>query len=89
VLGIAEAQHEEVEPQGTCLVVNQLTCSLVGQMATLQVAPGSRAAALYGKGEVTVSYLCHYGNYAVKPKTSGLGYKALFFAFRPCFLIAK
>lgn len=61
VLGLAEAQHEEVEPQATCLVVNQLTCSLVGQMATLQVAPGSRAAALYGKGEVTVSYFCNYG----------------------------
>jgi len=38
------------------------------------------------RSPITMSY---YGNCAVKPKTSGLGFTALFFAFRPCFLIAK
>jgi hypothetical protein len=33
--------------------------------------------------------LPHYRNCAVTPKALGLGYKALFFAFRPCFLFAK
>ena len=61
MLEITEAQHEEVEPYAACLVVNQLTCSLVGQTATVQVAPGSRAAALYGKSEVKVPYFCNYG----------------------------
>jgi CTP synthase (UTP-ammonia lyase) len=38
-----------------------ITCSLVGQTATLQVAAGSRAATLYSQNEIRVTYFCNYG----------------------------
>jgi hypothetical protein len=75
---IIESCHEKV-----------LTLCLFGWMygaCDMQDQPITAVAGLVDTGENVF-----YGNCAVKPKTSGLGRtaKALFFAFRPCFLIAK
>ncbi len=61
VLGIKEAQHEEEKPDATTLVVNQLTCSLVGQTATMRIPADTHASHIYGKSEIAVPYFCNYG----------------------------
>lgn len=61
MLGIEDAQHEEDNPDATTLVVNQLTCSLVGQTAVMRIPSDSHASEIYGKPEITVPYACNYG----------------------------
>lgn len=61
VLGIEDAQHEEDHPDATTLVINQLTCSLVGQTGTLCIQPDTLALQVYGKPEIVVPYSCNYG----------------------------
>jgi CTP synthase (UTP-ammonia lyase) len=61
ILGITEAEHAETSPDADTLVVSSLSCSLVGQSQRVVVLPGSRAAALYGDGEVIEDFFCNYG----------------------------
>jgi CTP synthase (UTP-ammonia lyase) len=42
-------------------VITPLVCSLVGQQQTVSIAPGTRAALLYGVAEATEDYYCNYG----------------------------
>ena len=42
-------------------MVSALSCSLAGQTHRVLVLPGSRAAALYGDGEVIEDFFCNYG----------------------------
>ncbi len=61
VLGIEEAQHEEDNPDADALIINQLSCSLVGQTAAMRIPPDTRASQIYGAPEVMVPYYCNYG----------------------------
>jgi CTP synthase (UTP-ammonia lyase) len=61
VLGIADAQHAEYEPSGARLVISPLSCSLKGRTMRLSLAPGSRAAALYGSLSAEERYYCSFG----------------------------
>jgi CTP synthase (UTP-ammonia lyase) len=61
VLRIDGADHEETNPDGGQLVVTALSCSLVGQAEPVTVLPATRAAALYGSGEVVEDFYCNYG----------------------------
>jgi CTP synthase (UTP-ammonia lyase) len=61
VLGIATADHAESSPDGEMLLINRLSCSLVGVRGRLCLAAGSRLAAIYGAEEAAESYHCGYG----------------------------
>ena len=61
VLACEEAQHAEYDPGASDLFITELTCSLAGREMTLQLRPGSRAAAIYGCESVTEEYYCNFG----------------------------
>lgn len=42
-------------------MITQLTCSLVGQTQTIQLALGSRARQICRAGEIKTQYFCNYG----------------------------
>jgi CTP synthase (UTP-ammonia lyase) len=61
VLGLPEAHHEEIDAQASCLVISQLTCSLVGQTQTITLVPGSRVHRIYKAETISTHYFCNYG----------------------------
>jgi CTP synthase (UTP-ammonia lyase) len=61
VVGIADADHAESSPGAATLVITPLACSLVGQTGKIFLEPGSRAARIYGRTEVTERFHCSYG----------------------------
>ncbi|MCK2213469.1 hypothetical protein MF672_006630 [Actinomadura sp. ATCC 31491] len=69
VLGYADAQHAEYDPYASTLFVSELTCSLAGKTLPVTLTPGSRAAALYGRGETDEEYYCDFG---LDPARQGL-----------------
>jgi CTP synthase (UTP-ammonia lyase) len=80
VLGVAEAEHAETNPDAERLVVTALSCSLVGQQHRVRILPGTRAAALYGRGEAVERYYCNYGlnpEYRPALEASGLRVSAV------------
>ena len=42
-------------------VINELACSLRGQIMDVQIIPGTRAHAAYGMTEATERYYCQFG----------------------------
>ena len=61
LLGLADADHSESNPDGEVLLIDRLSCSLVGTRGRLHVVAGSRLAAIYGASEIVESYHCNYG----------------------------
>jgi len=61
VLGIADAQHEESEPNGSRLVISRLSCSLAGRTMTIRLQPGSLVGRAYGRTTVQEAYHCNFG----------------------------
>jgi CTP synthase (UTP-ammonia lyase) len=61
VLGYADADHEETNPDGTRLFIRALSCSMVGKTGIILLQPGSRAAAIYGKPQTTERFHCNFG----------------------------
>jgi CTP synthase (UTP-ammonia lyase) len=61
VVGMADADHEETNPQASTLVISRLACSLVGRSMTVTLKPGSRVASLYGQPTTQERYLCNFG----------------------------
>jgi CTP synthase (UTP-ammonia lyase) len=70
VLGRAEADHAESNPDAEMQVVTQLACSLAGQTGNVRFTAGSRLAEAVGGSESNEGYHCSYG---VNP-----AYRALF-----------
>lgn len=61
-LGLAEADHAELNPAASLLLVTPLTCSVSEQTLVFKLVPGSKAAEAYGTGEVQEQYgTCNYG----------------------------
>jgi CTP synthase (UTP-ammonia lyase) len=58
--GIADASHAEYGPGGTP-VITLLSCSLQDQTITVDLAPGSRLANLYGVSRAVERTTCSYG----------------------------
>jgi CTP synthase (UTP-ammonia lyase) len=58
--GITDAAHAEYGPGGTP-VITVLSCSLDGQTITVELAPGSLLAKLYGSRHVDERTTCSYG----------------------------
>lgn len=61
VLGFRDADHEESNPEASRFAVVALACSLDGQREEVFVAPGTRAAELYGSGRAVEQFVCNYG----------------------------
>jgi len=61
VLGIADAQHEETEPNGSRLVISRLSCSLVGRTMAIRLQPRSLVARAYERTTVQEMYYCNFG----------------------------
>lgn len=75
ILGIADAEHEETNPDASTLVISRLACSLVGRTRTVTLQPGSRIASLYGRTTAEERYLCSFGvnpDYADRLESGGL-----------------
>ena len=60
LVGIADAAHSEYGPGGTP-IITPLECSLDGQTITVDLAPGSRLAKLYGTLTAVEHTTCSYG----------------------------
>ena len=61
VLGIHDAQHQEINPGAPDPFISQLACSLAGQTQTVRITPGSQAYRFYGRGTSVESFNCGYG----------------------------
>lgn len=61
VMGLIEADHAECHPEASMPIITPLACSLVGHVGPIRLAPGSRAARLYGSERSVEKYHCNYG----------------------------
>jgi CTP synthase (UTP-ammonia lyase) len=67
--------HAEMDPEAADPVIAQLECALVEITEPLELAPGSRLAAIYGTRHIVEGYHCNYGlnpKYAAKLASSPL-----------------
>lgn len=61
VLGFVDAQHAEYDAGASLLMVNELSCSLLGETMPIRLQPGSRAAAIYATLDISEQYYCRFG----------------------------
>ncbi|HVY71326.1 MAG TPA: CTP synthase, partial [Verrucomicrobiae bacterium] len=61
VLGIAGGEHEETSPEAPTLIINRLSCSLVGRTETVRMLPGSRLREVYRNETATEGFWCSFG----------------------------
>jgi CTP synthase (UTP-ammonia lyase) len=61
VMGLQNAQHEEVAPDASVLLITALTCSPAGQTMPITLDGASRVAGWYGSTRITERYYCNYG----------------------------
>jgi CTP synthase (UTP-ammonia lyase) len=61
VLGVADAQHAEVDAAAPHLIVTPLACDLIGRSGVVFLDPGSHVAAIYGRWRIVERYHCAYG----------------------------
>jgi len=61
VCGLVEAEHAEVKPDSSCLLVAPLACPLVEQSGDIVLEPGGLLYRAYGTSRITEGYHCSYG----------------------------
>lgn len=61
VLGLADADHAETNPDASLPFISMLACSLVEANDQITLLPNSRISAIYGATEVTEMYRCRFG----------------------------
>ena len=61
VLGIADADHAESNPDAARPIIGPLACSLVGVTGGIRFAEGSRVREIYGRPDAVEAYHCNYG----------------------------
>jgi CTP synthase (UTP-ammonia lyase) len=61
VVGIAGAEHEEVDPDAPEPVISRLACSLRGLEQEVVLVPGTLAAKAYGVDRATEQFMCRFG----------------------------
>jgi CTP synthase (UTP-ammonia lyase) len=61
VMGIAEADHAESNPDASALFITPLTCALRGVKGKIVLKEGSRVREIYGAGEGMEEYNCGFG----------------------------
>lgn len=75
VMGLADAEHAEENPEASLLLVTPLTCSVSQQVHNFKLTEGSRVREVYGTPETAEQYgICSYGpNSAYKPMLEQAG----------------
>lgn len=81
VLGLAEADHAESNPEATFALIAPLPCALRETDSRIRLVDGSRVRSIYGHAEVTEPFNCGYGLnpkhneifVSTKLKISGIG----------------
>ena len=62
VMGITDAEHAEYDPYASNLVVNPLSCSLVGETLEVELTdPFSRTSAIFEEKKILEKYYCNFG----------------------------
>jgi CTP synthase (UTP-ammonia lyase) len=61
VLGFDDAQHAEYDPYASRLFITPLSCCVAGQMMTVHIKEGTRAAAAYCGETAAEKYYCNFG----------------------------
>jgi CTP synthase (UTP-ammonia lyase) len=61
VAGIEDAEHAESAPAAHHLVIEPLSCSLIGAEGAILPQPRTRLETIYGPGEHRERYHCSYG----------------------------
>ncbi len=56
-----DAEHAETAPGASRLVISKLVCSLAGKQETVNLAPGTLAARIYGTEQACEQFACNYG----------------------------
>ena len=75
VLGLADADHAEMSPGASRLIITPLACSLAGKTFEIDLAKGSRAFRAYGRTRTTERYYCSFGlnpDYRAELEVAGL-----------------
>jgi CTP synthase (UTP-ammonia lyase) len=72
-MGLQDAAHGEVTPDGSILVISKLACSLVGQAQRVEIAPGTRTHQAYGADSAIEQFRCSYGLNPVYREALGSG----------------
>jgi CTP synthase (UTP-ammonia lyase) len=61
IWGMMAPAHAEDSPDASDALISPLSCSLVEQSGDIQIAPGTRIAAIYGVSVASEDYHCRYG----------------------------
>ena len=61
VLGFANADHLESNPESEMPIMAQLACSLVGAEGVIKLDENSRVRQIYGASEIAEQYHCNFG----------------------------
>ena len=61
MLGIQDAEHEEITSDASIHIISKLSCLLVGEKQTVTVAPDTLTFQAYGKESVVEQFNCNYG----------------------------
>jgi CTP synthase (UTP-ammonia lyase) len=61
VLGLTDADHAESNPTAQTPLISPLSCALINTTDDVNIVPGSRLAAAYGRPRIAEGYLCRYG----------------------------
>ena len=61
VLGLAEADHAESNPDAALPLIAPLACSLAETSATIELFAGSRIRAIYGQPSIHEGFNCNFG----------------------------
>ncbi|AKL11582.1 TPA: CTP synthase [Kluyvera intermedia] len=60
VMGVSDAAHQETDSTGRMVIV-PLSCSLVEQVAEIELRPNTLIARAYGQEKISEGYHCNYG----------------------------
>ncbi|SEP46242.1 CTP synthase C-terminal region-related (seleno)protein [Propionispora vibrioides] len=61
VLGIAEVNHEEYNPDASTFFISALSCSLLGTTRKIYLKEGTKIQKIYGEAEIEEQYNCNFG----------------------------
>ena len=61
VMGIADAAHQEYDPEAPTLLLTALVCPVASQVLKINLQPDSFPARVYGRTEIEEYYYCNYG----------------------------
>jgi CTP synthase (UTP-ammonia lyase) len=61
VMGIADAAHQEYEPDAPTLLLTALVCPVATKVLKINLQPDSFPARVYGRTEIEEYYYCNFG----------------------------